>query len=129
MRKISILALLLVASASVSAQLTGIDLFNEMNSPGFIQYDGQSSLPWLPGDMGYLSVDENEDGNIEFFKVNPANEKKSRLFNRRTKSAIINQYNELTDSDVSTYPFKDFDFVMDDEAIYFTVDGIDYVFE
>ena len=79
--------------------------------------------------MGYLSVDENEDGNIEFFKVNPANEKKSRLFNRRTKSAIINQYNELTDSDVSTYPFKDFDFVMDDEAIYFTVDGIDYVFE
>lgn len=129
MRKISILALMLVASASVSAQLTGIDLFNDMNSPGFIQYDGQSSLPWLPGDMGYLSVDENEDGNIEFFKVNPANEKKSRLFNRRTKSAIIDQYNELNDSDVSTYPFKDFDFVMDDEAIFFTVDGTDYVFE
>ncbi len=123
------MALLLLASASVSAQLTGIDLFNEMNSPGFIQYDGQSSLPWLPSDMGYLSVEENDDGTVEFFKVNPANEKKSRLFNRRTKSAIINQYNELTESDVENYPFKDFDFVMADEAIYFTVDGTDFVFD
>lgn len=79
--------------------------------------------------MGYLEVEENEDGSIEFYKVNPANEKKSRLFNRRTKSAIINQYNELTESDVDTYPFSDFDFVMDDEAIFFTVDGTDFVFE
>jgi dipeptidyl-peptidase-4 len=129
MKKSSILALLLIMSANLSAQLTGIELYNEMNSPGFIQYDGQPALPWLPGDMGYLEVEENEDGSIEFYKVNPANEKKSRLFNRRTKSAIINQYNELTESELSTYPFSDFDFVMDDEAIFFTVDGTDFVFE
>lgn len=47
MKKSSILALLLIVSANLSAQLTGIELYNEMNSPGFIQYDGQPALPWL----------------------------------------------------------------------------------
>jgi len=129
MKKFSHLALfILFLSAAVQAQLTGIDLYNEMNSPGFIKYEGQSGLPWLPGDMGYLHIEE-DNGAVEFYKVDPESEDRSRLFDHRTKSALINQFNELTDSDISNYPFAEFEFVMDNEAIFFTAEDTDFVFE
>jgi dipeptidyl-peptidase-4 len=129
MKKISHLALFIVLlTTGLQAQLTGIDLYNEMGSPVFVQYDGLSGLPWLPGDMGYLHIEE-ENGAFEFYKVDPKTEEQTRLFDRRTKTAFINQFNALTDSDVSNYPFAEFDFVMENEAIFFTVDDTDFVFE
>ncbi len=129
MKRITYLALFIfLFTSGVSAQLTGIELYNEMNSQGFISYDGQSGLPWLPGDMGYLEVKE-ENGAIEFYKVHPETERETRLFDGRTKLAMIDQYNELMDAELSNYPFNDFEFVMDDEAIFFTVEETDFIFE
>jgi dipeptidyl-peptidase-4 len=122
----SLFALILVFNAQ--AQFTGIDLYNAMNEPGFIEYEGQSGLPWLPGDMGYLEI-KPDNGGIEYFKVDPESGNESRLFDGRTKMAIIDQYNDVMGSDLETYPFSEFEFVMDDNAIFFEVEGTDFVFE
>lgn len=129
MRKLLVTSLFAVLiTFSAQAQLTGIDLYNEMNSSNFIEYEGQSGLPWLPGDMGYLEI-KPDNGGIEYYKVDPESGSESRLFDARTKMAIIDQYNEITGSEIETYPFTEFEFVMDNEAIFFEVEGIDFVFE
>ncbi len=127
-KKYSILLFALFTVNIVHAQLTGIDLYNTMNKPTFIQYQGQSGLPWLPGDMGYLNIRQEDDG-IEFYKVNPETNKETRLFNNPTKNSIIDQYNMLMDTVISNYPFVDFDFVMEDKALFFTVNGIDFIYD
>lgn len=127
-KKYSILLFALFTANIVHAQLTGIDLYNTMNKPTFIQYQGQSGLPWLPGDMGYLNIRQEDDG-IEFYKVNPETNKETRLFNNPTKNSIIDQYNMLMDTVISNYPFVDFDFVMEDKALFFTVNGIDFIYD
>ena len=96
-KKYSILLFALFTANIAHAQLTGIDLYNTMNKPTFIQYQGQSGLPWLPGDMGYLNIRQEDDG-IEFYKVNPETNKETRLFNNPTKNSIIDQYNMLMDT-------------------------------
>lgn len=123
-----ILFLMLFIPALTHAQMTGVELYNAMGERGFIRYEGTSRLPWLPADMGYLSV-EQEDSGVEFYKVNPANEKKSRLFSEDEKSALIAQFNSINNSDIASYPFKNFEFVMDNSAIFFTSEDVDYVFE
>ena len=127
-KKYSILLFALFTANIAHAQLTGIDLYNTMNKPTFIQYQGQSGLPWLPGDMGYLNIRQEDDG-IEFYKVNPETNKETRLFNNPTKNSIIDQYNMLMDTVISNYPFVDFDFVMEDKALFFTVNGIDFIYD
>lgn len=127
-KKYSILLFALFTTNIAHAQLTGIDLYNTMNKPTFIQYQGQSGLPWLPGDMGYLNIRQEDDG-IEFYKVNPETNKETRLFNNPTKNSIIDQYNMLMDTVISNYPFVDFDFVMEDKALFFTVNGIDFIYD
>lgn len=123
-----ILFLMLFIPALSQAQMTGVELYNAMGERGFIGYEGTSRLPWLPADMGYLSVEEEGSG-VEFYKVNPANEKKSRLFSEDEKSALIAQFNSINNSDIASYPFKNFEFVMDNSAIFFTSEDVDYVFE
>lgn len=127
-KKYSILLFALFTANIAHAQLTGIDLYNTMNKPTFIQYQGQSGLPWLPGDMGYLNIRQEDDG-IEFYKVNPETNRETRLFNNSTKNSIIEQYNMLMDTVISNYPFVDFDFVMENKALFFTVNGIDFIYD
>ena len=123
---IALLALLL--PGNTFAQLTGMELYNAMGEQGFVSYEGQSRLPWLPENMGYMAIEPDGNGGFEFYKVNPANEKKSPLFSEDQKTALISQFNELTDADITGYPFRSFDFVMDNEAIFFTADDTDFVF-
>ncbi len=112
----------------VRAQLSGIDLYNEMNSRTFVSYSGQSGLAWLPANMGYLEV-KMEDEGIEFYKVEPKTDIQSRLFDEEKKKSIINQYNVITGMDSKSYPFSEFEFVMNDEAILFTIEGSDFLYE
>lgn len=122
-------ALIMAFSLNAFAQLTGVELYNAMGQRDFVEYEGQSGVSWLPGDMGYMEVEREDDGSLTFYKVDPANENRSLLFEEATTSALIEQYNEITGKVVSTLPFSRFEFVMDDEAIFFTVEDIDYVFE
>lgn len=111
------------------SQSVGIDLYNEMGERGFIGYEGTSGLNWLPGDMGYLEVDRDSESGVSFYKVNPKNEEKTALFDEGTEEAINNQFNTIMDASVSGLPFDSFEFVMENKAILFTVDKIDFVFD
>ncbi|GAB5409788.1 MAG: S9 family peptidase [Balneolaceae bacterium] len=117
---------LIVANQGV-AQSVGIDLYNEMGERNFVSYEGTSGLSWLPGDKGYFETERSESG-VTFYKVDPKSEKRTSLFDERTEQAIIEQYNEATMNEVSTLPFTSFEFVMNDEAIFFEIDETDFVF-
>ena len=109
------------------AQITGIDLYNQMNSPGFIQYDGMARITWLPGDLGYLDQ-ENGDGFIKYFKVDPVTGERSPLLDDDTRLSLLEQYNELSGFTVKYSPLGNFEFVMDDQAIFFEILDSDYLF-
>ena len=117
----------LLAANQIVAQSVGIDLFNEMGDRNFVSYEGVSSLSWLPGDRGYFEAERTESG-VEFYKVDPKSQKRTPLFDDRIELAIISQFNEATMSEVSALPFGNFEFVMNDKAIFFEVDDTDFVF-
>ena len=117
---------LLVANQIV-AQSVGIDLYNEMGDRNFVSYEGVASLSWLPGDRGYFETERTESG-VEFYKVDPNSQNRTPLFDDRTEQAIISQFNEATMSEVTALPFGSFEFVMNNEAIFFEVDETDFVF-
>ncbi|MEQ9266527.1 MAG: DPP IV N-terminal domain-containing protein [Balneolaceae bacterium] len=123
-----ILLLTLLISSEGFAQKSGLELYSEMGDRSFIGFEGSSRISWLPGNMGYMETEKAEDGNTTFFKVNPANEKRSDLFDRRQVSAIIDQFNSSTGSSVTGLPFSNFSYVMDNESIFFTAEGTDFVF-
>ena len=122
-----IIALLLAATVA-SAQSTGLELYNEMGSPGFVNYEGRSGLSWLPGNLGYLETEKSDDGSTSFFKVDPESQERTPLFDASTEEAIISQFNAATGGSVSALPFSNFSFVMDDEAIFFSSNDTDFVF-
>ncbi len=119
--------ILLVSLSSVSNAQTGLELYAKMGERGFVNFDG-SSLSWLPGDLGYMETEKGENGNTVFYKVDPKTEKRTLLFDKKTTDALISQYNTAADADVSALPFDRFEFVMDDKAIFFTQDEVDFVF-
>lgn len=125
----SFLILVLVAlfSGSTFAQSTGLELYAEMGERNFVSYDG-SGISWLPANMGYMETEKDDNGNTIFYKVNPKNKKRSLLFDKKTSSALIEQYNKATDSNASGLPFSRFDFVMDNQAIFFTQNNTDFVY-
>ena len=120
------LLILAFLSGGVFAQ-TGLELYAQMGERGFVSFDG-SSLNWLPGDMGYMETEKDDDGNTVFYKVDPKTEKRTLLFDKSTSEALISQYNATSDANISALPFDRFEFVMDDKAIFFTQDNVDYVF-
>tara|TARA_B100000575_G_C23135814_1_gene659799 strand:+ start:626 stop:2848 length:2223 start_codon:yes stop_codon:yes gene_type:complete len=111
------------------AQLKGLELYEAMGDRGFIQYEGEFGVNWLPGDMGYMETAKAADGSTIFYKVNPADEKKTPIFDEQTSTAITTQFNEVTNASATGLPFTSFEFVMDNEAIFFTVEGNDYLFD
>lgn len=113
----------------VYSQKTGIELYNLMGQSGFVKTEGNARITWLPGDMGYLEVERNTDGSTEFYRVNPANGRRSALFSDPLKQALINAYNEVTGGTATSLPFGQFRYVMDNKAIFFTVDRVDYLFD
>jgi dipeptidyl-peptidase-4 len=132
MKRVNIfsMALVLVALTVTSslAQQTGLDLYNAMGERGFVGMEGSPRLNWLPADMGYMESEQNSAGVTEFYRVNPANGRRSPLFSDAQKQAIISGYNQATGETVNGLPFSQFRFVMDNKAIFFTVKDIDYVF-
>ena len=131
MKKVLYVSFILFVSVAVNeqtfSQSVGLDLYNEMGERGFIEYEGVSRVDWLPGNMGYLETEQTVDGAV-FYKVDPKSGKRTPIFDDRAKKAIIEQYNELAGARVSTFPFQVFEFVMNNEAIFFTSDSIDFVF-
>lgn len=123
------LVLTVTLATTAWTQSTGLELYELMGQQGFVKSEGNARLTWLPGNMGYLETERTDAGTTEFFRVNPANGRRSALFTDAQKQAIIRNFNELSGGSVSGLPFAQFRFVMDNKSIFFTVDGVDYVFD
>lgn len=124
---IFVLTFSVVMASEAIAQSVGIDLYTEMGERNFVSYEGTRSLTWLPGDLGYFETEQSSDG-VLFYKVDPTTEQRSLLFNERTQNELIEQYNEHNDTSIEALPFDTFDFVLEDEAIFFTIEDQDYLF-
>jgi len=131
MKRVSIFSIAMIMVAltvsSTWAQQTGLELYDAMGESGFVGSEGNGRLNWLPLDMGYMET-ERTAGATEFFRVNPANGRRSALFSDAQKQAIISGFNAATGGSVTGLPFSQFRFVMDNKAIFFTDEGTDYVF-
>ncbi len=125
----SFLTLLIAASLSGAAlsQAVGLELYAKMGERGFVNFDG-TNISWLPENMGYLETEKDDDGFTVFYKVDPKSEKRSLLFDKKTSDALISQYNDVSNENVTGLPFDRFNFVIDNKAIFFTKDKTDYVF-
>ena len=121
-------AFVLVLSTASFAQSTGLKLYSEMGERSFLGVEGNTRMAWLPGSMGYLETERNDDETTEFFKIDPKSEKRTPLFDANTQKALVDQYNKATGESVNGLPFSNFDFVMDNDAIFFTVKDEDFVF-
>ena len=120
------LIILVSVSGVVTAQ-NGLELYAKMGERGFVNFEG-SSLNWLPGNLGYMETEKADNGSTVFYKVDPKSQKRTLLFDNKTTDALISQFNDMASSDISELPFDRFEFVMNDKAIFFTQDKVDYVF-
>lgn len=123
-----ILLFVFAISGTAFAQSTGLELYTAMGQRGFTQFEGTFGVQWLPGDLGYMEVEQDQNGNTVFYKVNPKNEKRNPLFDEKTSSALIEQFNTLSGKNVTGVPFNRFNYVQDNKSIFFTDDGTDYLF-
>lgn len=127
--KLTLTLLLIFGTIDVIyAQKTGIELYNSMGDRSFMPQEGSSFLNWLPGDLGYMEVERTDEA-VNFYKVDPTSKRKSDLFDANTVEALVSQFNALADADASALPFSNFNYVLDNTAIFFTVDKVDYVFK
>lgn len=120
--------ILISFTETVQSQKTGLELYEAMGQADFVPTKGSASLNWLPGNMGYMEVEKESDGSISFFKVDPVSRERTPLFDNETVNSLIQQYNNLNGTDTDHLPFNHFDFIWDNEGIFFTVDDTDYVF-
>jgi len=114
--------------STANAQKTGLELYETMGSRTFLSTDGSPSLNWLPGNLGYMETERTDDGHVNFYKVDPKNKKRTSLFDKSTISAIVSQFNNATDAEVNTLPFNSFEYAHNNDAIFFTVDKVDFLF-
>lgn len=108
-------------------QLRGFELYQEMGTPGFVQYEGSANIQWLPGDLGYLET-EQVNGGTEFFAVAPESADRTPLFSKRQLRALLRGLEQEHGEDVEVLPFSSFDYVMENKAIFFVYKNQDHVF-
>ena len=89
-------------------QLRGFELYQEMGTPGFVQYEGSANIQWLPGDLGYLET-EQVNGGTEFFAVAPESADRTPLFSKRQLRALLRGLEQEHGEDVEVLPFSSFD--------------------
>ena len=95
--------------------------------PGFLQYEGSVNIQWLPGDLGYLET-KQVDGGTEFFAVDPENEERTSLFTNRQLRVLTKALEQEYGVELDALPFLSFDFVMQNQAIFFEYNERDHIF-
>lgn len=108
-------------------QLRGFELYQEMGTPGFVQYEGSANIQWLPSDLGYLEVEE-VDGGAEFFAIDPETQERSPLFSNRQVRMLTGALEEKYGVELDALPFLSFDYVMQNQAIFFVYNEQDHLF-
>ncbi|MCB9510133.1 MAG: S9 family peptidase [Deferribacteres bacterium] len=119
----------LFVHSHASAQVRGKALYEKMTSERLVTSEGSSRVQWLPNGQGYLSTEtDSKSGAKIFMRVDPKSGAQKPLFDETTTAAIRSAYNAAAPASGDGLPFTDFDFAMDGNAIKFSVDQKDYLY-
>ena len=106
-------------------KMTRAEIYDNWNDLELTKTTGNGRLTWLPNGMGYLeSEKDSKTGKLVFYKTSPKNKKRSRLFDKKTEAAILNQYSQLTSKSGAELPFKSFSYLDDNSGIRFRVSNV-----
>jgi len=109
--------------------LTRSEIYDQWDSLNLIEKTGDGNLTWLPDEMGYLESEvDSSSGHHTFDKVNPDNRKRTSLFDDKTISNIVSEYNRLTSKTTSGLLFETFTYLIDNRGIRFSVGDTEFVY-
>ena len=99
---------LVITTMPLSAQARGAELFQLMGREVLTRTTGTTRLQWLPGG-GYLeSASDSVAGGRVFFRVDPATQKRSRLFDDKVTGRLLAEYARVTGTESKALPFSVF---------------------
>ncbi|MFC1543271.1 DPP IV N-terminal domain-containing protein [Candidatus Neomarinimicrobiota bacterium] len=116
------LILLIATQGLAQDRLSRSEIYDQWDELNLTQKSGDGRVTWLPEGMGYLEseVDPVTDNQL-FYKVNPIDQKRTLLFDKKTETSMIQEYNRLTGKSETGFPFNDFDYLPDHSGIRFRV--------
>ncbi len=124
-RAITILATFLFAMIFISPvfsqeKMSRSKIYDNWDELNLTKTTGKGRLTWLPNGMGYLEIE-----NHVFYRVDPKNKKRRRLFDKSTVKNLIREYNKLTGKSETNLPFRRFEYLSDNSGIQFKIRGGD----
>ncbi len=106
-----------LAGGRLEAQVRGAELFQLMGKESLTRTTGTTRLSWIPGG-GYLeSATGSASGGRIFYRVDPATEKRTRLFDEKVTSRLIAEYSRIMGRETKGLPFSIFTWEQDGKAI------------
>ncbi|MEK7728625.1 MAG: S9 family peptidase [candidate division KSB1 bacterium] len=85
--------------------------------------NGPRSVEWLPEGSGYfVSEEDAATKSTSFFRVDPATQKRTPLFDQATQQSLVRGYNNLTKQEIKNLPLKSFTYLPGGAAITFSID-------
>lgn len=125
-------AALLFVIPAVAQQQTQSEraLYDFMGRERLTATNGVRSVEWLPNGNGYFVSEEDAATKAtNFFRVDPLTQKRAPLFDQTTQASLLRAYNDLTQQDAKSLPFKSFKYENGGAALSFWVDKKHFLFE
>lgn len=114
-------AIALAIPAPVATQLRGEALYEHLGSADLVRSEGRMSVQWIPGGGGWWER-ESQGGEVAFWRIDPANDRRTPLFDAR-QTAALQEGVAAAGSSGSGLPFQEFEWVDGGQAIRFEVEG------
>ena len=124
-------ALLFVIPVSAQQQAQSLRaLYDFMARERLTTTNGARAVEWLPNGNGYFVSEEDATTKaVNFFRVDPATQKRAPLFDQAVQTNLLRGYNDLTKQEVKSLPFKSFKYERAGAAISFWVDKKHFLFD
>ncbi len=117
---------LLVVGAPAAAQVRGEALYERLGDRSLVTTEGVARVTWLP-DGDFLQV-ERTGASSTFYRVDPTTGNRAALFDAGTTRRLARDYGEITGRRVAGLPFRSFEYVLDGNSIFFSVEQDDFLY-
>ena len=126
---IATLSVFILMQSYAQEPLTRSQIYDQWDELNLTTKTGDGSLIWLPEGMGYLESEiDSITKNHTYHKVNPENSNRSPLFDQKTSSKMVAEYNRLTEKTTTGLLFKSFTYLPDNSGIRFTLDDNTFIY-
>ena len=126
---IATLSVFILMESHAQEPLTRSQIYDQWDELNLTTKTGDGSLIWLPEGMGYLESEiDSMTKNHTYHKVNPENSNRSPLFDQKTSSKMVAEYNRLTEKTTTGLLFKSFTYLPDNSGIRFTLDDNTFIY-